>query len=276
MSDARIKVLTAIEALGKRYIREILAEKDYDKQILRADWYFAFKFFIRFLYFQGRNDSLSERYFLKMEACLDQFFQPDPTEKLKALWRNDHLPHATEWWKDFQVEHSPLWQKFDNSMGKRRDREMVFDVLRYVYQLENHNVVNKSISEIKAGRIEKLRNELMYLRGVGPKTSAFYLRDLVFLFEFQLTNAEAREIQPVDTWVIQVVNKICGDSKDLNQISPEDWLVQVGGNAFNSALLNAGAWYLGKFSFELVIKLLAVGNVSSETLEQMELGKLDG
>jgi hypothetical protein len=264
MSEKVDRVLTALEGMGRRYIREFLFE--WEPSRLRSDWYYAFKFLLSKLYMQGRNDSLSDRFLGKMQKCLDSYFLPDSIIKIEYLVQGHYIPLTCDW-ADFNIENSPLWQKFDNSMGKQRDREMVLDVLRYISNIPDYNIVNHSIAEIESGRIKDHREYLKLIWGVGPKTSAFYLRDVIFLFNCELAPEEAIELQPIDTWVRQVVDSLRDAQDSDRQLSTEDWLVQHSGGPVNSALINAGMWYLGKHSFRLVLKLLAEGNISLEIIE---------
>jgi len=266
MSERVVRVLSALERMGRRYIREFLLEEGSDPSQLRSNWYYAFKFLLSKLYMQGRNDSLSERYLGKMQECLDSYFLPDSINKLEALVQGGYIPLTADWEK-FNIENSPLWQKFDNSMGKQRDREMVLDVLKYISNISDFNIVNHSIAEIEAGRIREHREELKLIWGVGPKTSAFYLRDVIFLFNCELSSKDSIELQPIDTWVSQVVESLRDEQDSDRQLPTEDWLVLHGGGPVNSALINAGMWYLGKHSFSLILRLLAEGNISLEMIE---------
>lgn len=85
MSERVERVLTALERMGRRYIREFLFEEGWEPSRLRSDWYYAFKFLLSKLYMQGRNDSLSVRYLVKMQGCLDSYFLPDSITKIEAL-----------------------------------------------------------------------------------------------------------------------------------------------------------------------------------------------
>lgn len=266
MSEKVERVLSALERMGRRYIREFLFEEGCDPAQLRSNWYYAFNFLLSKLYMQGRNDSLSVRYLEKMLECLDSYFLPDCINKLEALIQGDHIP-LTANWENFNTENSSLWQKFDNTMGKQRDREMVLDVLRYISHIPDYNIVNHSIAEIEVGRIREHREELKLIRQIGPKTSAFYLRDIIFLFNCELSTENSIELLPIDTWVSQVVDKLRDEEDYDRQLSTEDWLVQHGGGPVNSALINAGMWYLGKHSFDCILKLLAEGNISLEMIE---------
>jgi hypothetical protein len=274
MSDVLERVLKALEIMGRRYVREFLLAEGWDLSQLRSDWYYAFKFILSKLYFQGRNDSLSDYYLQNMKECLDGYFLPNHTYKLEALWENHHIPHRADW-RRFRISESPLWQEFNEKMGKGRDREMVLDVLRYLCSIPDRNIINRSIKEIEAGQIRNHRRELRLIWGVGPKTSAFYLRDVIFLFNYELSPQDAIELQPIDTWVRQVINSLRGYPGDDERLTIEEWLVRYGGALCNPALLNAGSWYLGKHSFEIVLKILAIGTVSLEALEHMELSVID-
>jgi hypothetical protein len=266
MSERVERVLTALERLGRWYIREFLFEEGCDPSQLRSNWYYAFKFLLSKLYMQGRNDSLSDQYLKKMQKCLDSYFLPDPITKIETLIQGHYIPLTADW-LNFNIENSPLWQNFDESMGKQRDRQMVLDVLRYISNIPHYNIVNHSLSEIDAGRIREHREELKLIWQVGPKTSAFYLRDVIFLFNCELNPEESIELQPIDTWVRQVIESLRDEQDSDRHLSPEDWLVRHGGSPINSALINAGMWYLGKHSFDLILRLLAEGNISLEMIE---------
>jgi hypothetical protein len=253
--------------MSERVVRVLSAlEKGWEPSQLGSNWYYAFEFLLSKLYMQGRNDSLSIRYLGKMQECLDLYFLPDSIAKIDALGDGRYIPLTADRVK-FNIENSPLWQKFDESMGKQRDREMVLDVLRYISNISDYNIVNHSISEIEAGRIREHREELKLIWQVGPKTSALYLRDVIFLFNCELTPEESIELQPIDTWVRQVVKSLRDEQDSDRQLSPEDWLVKHGGGPINSALINAGMWYLGKYSFGLILRLLAEGSISLEMIE---------
>jgi hypothetical protein len=266
MSKRVERVLNALEILGRRYIQEFLHEEGSAPSQLRSDWYYAFKFLLSKIYMQGRNDSLSTRYLEKMLECLDSYFLPDAINKIEFLIHDHYIPLTADW-VNFNIENTPLWQKFDATMGKQRDREMVIDVLRFISNIPDYNIINHSIGEIEVGRIRQHREELKLIWGVGPKTSAFYLRDVIFLFNCELTTEESIELQPIDTWVRQVVKSLRDEQDSDRQLSPEDWLVRHGGGPINSALINAGMWYLGKHSFGFILRLLAEGSISLDMIE---------
>ncbi|MEW6658462.1 MAG: hypothetical protein AB1424_07355 [Thermodesulfobacteriota bacterium] len=266
MNEKLELALAVLEAMGRKYIQEFLIKEGWEPDRLRSDWYFSFKFLLSKLYMQGRNDSLSDRYLKKMQECLDSYFLPDYTAKIDALMKDHHIPLDVDW-NNFEIDNSPLWQQFNETMGKTRDRQMVLDVLRYISKIPDYNIVNHSIKEIEDGRIREHREDLKHIWGVGPKTSAFYLRDVIFLFNCEIQPEEAIELQPIDTWVRQVVESLRDDQNSEALLSTEDWLIQHSGGPKKAALLNAGMWYLGRDSFNLIIRLLIEGNISPEMIE---------
>jgi hypothetical protein len=202
-----------------------------------------------------------------MMDCLNSYFLPNSTTKLEALLQYHHIPINHDW-ANFNKVNSLIWQQFDKSMGKQRDREMVIDALGYIINIPSYNIVNHSIIEIESRRIRHHRDELKQIMGVGAKTSALYLRDIIFIFNCHLEQNESLEIQPIDTWVDQVVNSLRGDKDSDQKIRTEDWLNQLNRSPFNSALINAGMWYLGKYSRRLILSLLAEGKISPEMVEK--------
>ena len=97
MSEKVERVLSALERMGRRYIREFLFEEGSEPSQLRSDWYYAFKFLLSKLYMQGRNDSLSEQYLKEMQKCLDSYFLPDSITKIEALMQGRYIPLTADW-----------------------------------------------------------------------------------------------------------------------------------------------------------------------------------
>ena len=268
----RDKALDSLQTLGKRYVREYLEHQGWEQNRLKKDWFYAFKFFIQHLYYQGRRDELSARFFESMWSCLQNNFMPDPTKILDASWEQQQIPHDPDW-EDEAKEGNPLWDRFDRTMGKTRDREMVLDCLRYIHGIDQYNVVRLSLKAIEENTLLDHRCQLMKLWGVGPKTSAFYLRDIVLLFDLKVAPADFLALQPVDTWVQQVVQAIT--KKKLGHCDVEKWLIHQAPK-YDVALINAGAWYIGKNAFPLALSLVAEGELSEERLNSMDFGDFDG
>jgi len=253
--DAIQNALGLLAKLGHHYIDEYVIGKGWSNRRLKRDWYYAFKYCLSYTYYQGRSESLSKRYCDAMQVFLDKYFGTHPEAVLRRLWNQNGIPHDASW-TDFAKSKSRLWGEFNSSMGKGRDLEMVLDILRYVYKLPNHNIVAHSVDEIKSGRIRNQRDDLRTIWSVGPKISAFYLRDVVFLFDCKIDANDISAIFPVDTWVSQVVKRLRQHVGDTSKQSEADWFLEKASARYDAGILNAGAWYLGAHSFDLYLESL--------------------
>lgn len=260
-------IFDALQVLGEKYINDML-KKSCDIFEIRSNWYSAFKFFLSKIYFQGRRDKLSESFYDNMIICLDEIFSGDPNKNFDKLWKNGHIPHTADW-NGFDREQSIIWMSFannvDHKLGKKRDLEMVIDVIRYIRSLPKFNIVEHSINEIDNGRIINHRIELQKIWQVGPKTSAFYLRDLAILTDKKISTDDLAQLQPIDTWVRQVFNAI-NSTEHASDKEIAKWFVQAPKKYNDPLKLNAGAWYLGKYSFKLLIKLLNSNKISVDDI----------
>jgi len=256
-----IRILSALDALGERYIQQFLDSRE-GPSLYRNNWYEALLFFLSHLYMQGRRDEVSSMFWDEMKLCLDKVFSKNPKAVIESLWNEGSIP-KNPGLKDFDKKNSPLWNKFNRKMGKDRDLEMVLDVIRFVHGIPKYNIVTYSIDQIRLGKIKSHRDDLQKIRQVGPKTSAFYLRDLVFLYEIKLDHKDFISLQPIDTWVKQVRSLI--DPSDT-KIHDDEWFVEQAGKAYDSLRLNAGAWFLGKYSFPLSLALLSNFEMSKEDI----------
>jgi len=158
------------------------------------------------VYYQGRNDDLSWRFYNAAKKALLTYFGKDASMQLKNYnnaWNNNIIPHDSD---------RKMWQENNNRLlaelkrekaGKGRDIEMVIDTLRFIHDCPSYNIVLYSLEEIKQGRIRKLYSEIDNIWQVGQKTASFYLRDLIFCYDLKLKSDDYFVIQPIDTWVRQ-------------------------------------------------------------------------
>lgn len=272
-NSGKEKVLDSLQVLGKRYVRDYLNQEGWDEERLKNDWFHSLEFLIQHLYYQGRRDELSTRFFECVWRCVEEIFLPEPTPVFESLWDSKFIPHDAGW-HEYVEDDNPLWERVNSStMGKTRDREMVLDCLRYVHGIDQYNVVKASLAAIEGGDLGDHRQDLMDIWGVGGKTSAFYLRDLVLLFGMKVMPSVFLDLQPIDTWVAQVVQAVTGQSMNYEQV--EQW-INSQTEHHDVALLNAGAWYLGKNAFRVALTLVGQGELTEDLLEKMELLKFDG
>jgi len=268
-SISQSNILCTLESLGEMYIRDFL--NDPDNKDLTDDWYKAFMFFISHLYMQGRRDEVSEKFLAEMKKCLAKGLGDSPAAALESLWNEGALPHE-QITKEFNLKDSSLGRLFTREMGKGRDLEMVLDALRYVHGVPEYNIVKYSLSKINQGKISDHRADLQKIRQVGPKVSAFYLRDLTFLFHIELDLKDCISLQPIDTWV-RKVRKLTDPSSANSKIKDDEWFVEQKKKGHDPALLNAGAWYLGKHSFDFCLEVLSKKKMSREEVFSLKLLK---
>ncbi len=261
MSALDSKLLKYILKCSDRYYSENLAACD--TNALRSSWWEAFKFFLSFAYFQGRNDKLSEKFLRNAITILEAFFKNDSDRSQFDSLRNEN-------WKPIEAKLSEANGQF--SVGKKRDTQMILSALdRISAYSEDHNIVNYSVGQIRQGKLESHFTELQAsqsTRGivqVGPKIAAFYLRDLVFLF--RLAELLGRDtlfcLQPVDVWVRRIVRKlgIVNGSGSVSDSEIQRAIVAICGESKEAALrFNQGAWYIGTNSLDLLLELADAPN----------------
>lgn len=138
--------------------------------------------------------------------------------------------------------------------GKSRDIEMVLDILRFIHRCPSNDIVLYSIEEIKNGNTKKLYSEIDTIWQIGPKVTSLYLRDLVFCYDLKLSSEDYFVIQPIDTWVRQVLNRLSICSKEDSDRVIIDKLLKVCDKVkVDPKKTNAGAWYLGANSFDILL-----------------------
>jgi len=91
---------------------------------------------------------------------------------------------------------------------------------------------------VGSGKVRRAHAQLQRIRGIGPKIASFFLRDVAV--KYHLAPGEDRDLlQPVDTWVEFVVQRLSGDgTKD--RTSCARFIVE---NATAPERANQGMWY---------------------------------
>jgi hypothetical protein len=120
---------------------------------------------------------------------------------------------------------------------------------------------------MRAGELAAHYDELQAATGspgiiqVGPKIAAFYLRDLVSLFELDETVPlrELALLQPVDVWVRRLVGRLGLAKETASDEEIRDAIVGICAERNCSPLLfNQGLWYLGAHAFDLLLESIGV------------------
>ncbi len=119
-------------------------------------------------------------------------------------------------------------------------------VIQVILQ-ENITAPDSSLSTFLSNSIEQddIRSAdrlLRSIRGIGPKVSPFYLRDLVVVMAIDLSNVGNRSLlQPVDVWVERIIKTITHDQL-MTKSNVANWIVE---NSHRPELANMGIWYFG-------------------------------
>lgn len=235
---------------GERYRTDDKCLGRWWSEQLTDDPWAAFRFFLGRAMYQGRSDDVSER------------VEQRAVETLDAFWTDEGFNLGLH---ESAIREALLSRIGPRKVGKVRDVDMVMSALDFVDRLPewaNRNIANYSIERIKAGDTSSHYRELQRSESsggiiqVGPKIAAFYLRDIVSLYglEDAVGPAGAACLQPVDTWVRRIAEKLeiarprAGDDEVKQSIV--DLCAQCG---CSSALFNQGIWYLATHARDLLL-----------------------
>lgn len=262
-------LILAVADLSERYKHEYLDEQWCSKrQRLLSDWFDALKFFLEHVFYQGRNDSLSKRYCEKAWSVLESHFTGSSESRARSFtkaWDARWIPHEPIG-KGSKPLAGPIAEALESERaGKRGDREMVMDTLRYIHGLPQLNVVRYSCDQVSHGGIPAHYEELQKIRQVGPKTASLYLRDLCFIYDLKPDPRDFVTTQPIDTWVRTISMRlgiITGSEVDL--VVRERILEACRSAGVSPLDYNAGAWFLGKNSLTVALDQLASAGESKE------------
>lgn len=230
------EILKKIESFGdifKQTYRDKL-----DKEKLLNDWKYSLEFFFEHSFMRGRKDTLSLKFL-------------DATIKVleKTIFEN----------LDYDLTNLENQLK-ENGVNNGSDRVMVIESVKFIKKIQEFNITDYFIKKLKENQ-EEAYNELISIKFVGDKIATLYIRELCWLFD--ITLKDYKLIFPIDTWVKQIVNKL----KMLNErVLSNEELKKVGElevkekaikvcleNDINPIKFNAGVWYIGTHSLEILL-----------------------
>ena len=241
---------------------------------LRTDWWSGLNFFLNRAFMQGRRDTLSLVFLTATKTALSEILPANINNQDRA---NRILSWSIEGWFqkcNWDDTANPIRRALDkkyhirvngkerwSSTGKTRDREMVLDTFRFICEHPSAedqvlNITAYAAERIEGREIQGLYRELDGIFQVGPKIARLFLRDLVAVLNLQeyLSIQDYRFLQPTDTWVRQIANKL---NIEPGQHELAAALAQVCQDAgVDPIRFNQGAWYLGKHSFDVLLENL--------------------
>lgn len=227
-----------IEKLGEKYFEEYLSSAVINRGNLIQNWYNALLFFFSKSFYRGRRDEISDKFKERTLEVMEDYY---------------------DGYKVFRILDSGELQKTleKNGVNNHVDRRMVSETLKFLEKLPGNNIVSYSIERIRNGQAEEIHNELKQIYGIGDKLACLYLRDTALVYELEkfIQKKEQEYFQPIDTWVLQVaraIGLVGGDNKDLAN-TKQKIIDSCLDNKVSPLFFNAGAWYLGTHSFQLLL-----------------------
>lgn len=228
--------LKQIQEYGQRYCEEFLADDTVEKSKLLADWYEGLNFFFRKSFYRGRKDEISDVFRKRALEVIQEFDLRNNIRKFKSL----------------EFERLLL----EKGVNNRVDRRMICQTIELIKDKGGLNIVAYSVEQIKKGNVSKIYGELCEIFGVADKIATFFLRDLAIVFELEdnISSDDYVYFQPIDTWVRQVAERLrIIDKGENNTVTIKEKIITATLKESVSPLFfNAGAWYIGKHSFDLL------------------------
>lgn len=97
---------------------------------------------------------------------------------------------------------------------------------------------------IKEMDVKAAYGYLLKIRGIGPKISSFYLRDLVDIYGINLNEVNNRELlQPIDIWVERTIWTLSQKKDQKKEVAK--WIVDNSFSKLNPEYINMGIWFFG-------------------------------
>lgn len=251
--------LETIARFGKVCQQEFRRE---NPEVLQADAYEALKFFFDFAFFRGRSDPLSEAYRQCAVAAMDDNILAEadelltPADKVRYLCEHDEAVIARFKGK---VKARPTIQGKQYRVNNK-DLELLRSTFQFVEGLPHRNLVRFALEKLKEVGIEHVYKSLTSIKQVGDKIACLFLRDVVWLFKVKLKDDnDYYYLQPVDTWVKQVMSHLFPEL--LNEKSPSDQVKQViVGKCkeyhVSPIEFNQGLWLIGAHALRILLEHL--------------------
>lgn len=243
-----------VAALHCKYYDEFLIA---DKRKKPKDFNSALNFIFGISFYQGRKDSLSDKFY---GLAMDFVYSKDIGNIKPVLnFRNSKDK------KEKIEKHNNTILKELKSLGinKEADRIMVLDIIgtaNFISERYGLNIVDYIVQEIQNENLLNISRFLEEIYSIGPKISGLILRDIVHIYD--LTSCingleDYSLLQPIDTWVHQVSLRIDIIQNDKISKSEAKAITKYClENEINPIHYNEGAWYLGSQAFKYMLNSL--------------------
>lgn len=206
---------------------------------------------LRFLFghavYQGRRDKSSK----KVDDAAQKTFKD-----LIAKHGADYVFHPKK--KSVVMDEiSKVIGAEKGKAGRGNDIDLIEGLLSFISDYCDDNlIIPYTIEKIESGNIKDVYKELIGVKRIADKIATFYLRDVVSYFKLEdyLTDKDLIYIQPIDTWVKQIVwaVDITQEKKDL-EIIKHDIIKKCEVAGVRAHEFNMGAWLNGARAFQMYL-----------------------
>lgn len=186
-----------------------------------AEPYYAFRAMLGYYAFAKRgNDRLEySGYALqalenvlggnKKEGFIDFLAMPDAPQRL---------------WESF-VEVCNANQRKTNEQLNRGIFEGLAGFAQKIYEEDDIGNVWTTIHQaiVRSGRVEPIYQQIVEIKGIGPKVGSLLLRDMVALYDLEshIETVDYHFLQPIDSWVRRIGPMLTDELED----SSADWII---------------------------------------------------
>ncbi|HWA51963.1 MAG TPA: hypothetical protein VG895_02855 [Patescibacteria group bacterium] len=228
--------IKTIGEFGEKYVGEFLVADIGRRDEIKSDWYEGLKFFFSKSFYRGRKDEISENFQKRAMEVVENFDLKNNIKRFKSSEFEELL--------------------VANKVNNRVDRRMICQTIEMIRHNNGRNIVLYSIEQIHDGNISGVYQELCNIYGVADKIATFFLRDLALVFELEneIKKQDFIYFQPIDTWVKQVSDKLgVTEPRDDREVTKSKIINKCLIEHTSPLLFNAGAWYVGKHSFDILL-----------------------
>lgn len=224
----------------------ISAESPSDTRDALAEPYYAFRAMLGYYAFAKRGNDRAEYSGYAMEA-LDTILSDKPKTNFADFLREREAPQIL--WEAF----TKVCEQHKRKVNEQLNRglfEGLTDFAQRTFEDDRIGNIWTTIHQwiVRTGRVETIYQEIVEIKGIGPKVGSLLLRDMVALYEMEphLEPIDYHFLQPVDAWIRRIGPML---TTELDDNSP-DWIVAgklakaCRRNQVSGARFNQGVQYL--------------------------------
>ncbi|MHB8526996.1 MAG: HhH-GDP family DNA glycosylase [Candidatus Acidiferrales bacterium] len=157
---------------------------------------------------------------------------------------------AQQCWNQFYELLKSEPNKVNNPMlpstepGKGKATNGKKSAIEFALELAPKGLVEWAKSMLANNKTEEAHARVREIRGIGPKISSFFLRDIAC--KYRTFPTENRHLlQPVDTWVRRCVRLASGGNEPATEDRDREVAIWIVEHSKQPELANQGMWYFG-------------------------------